>query len=434
MQASPVDGASVAEQLIEEDLTQSELEMSSDSSDEDVWRTSEEEMIFQLKDKFSSTTSRSERMRVLTVLPKSWSSRKIAGEFGVSRYLARQAKKLIAENGILSSPNPKPRGRILSPTIAEKVSHFYLSDNVSRVMPGKKDSLSVLGEDGKRVHKQKRLLLCNLLEAYNTFKANHPECKIGFSTFAQLRPRECVLAGASGTHSVCVCTIQQNVKLMVEGSRLESLTDGEIKHYRHCLAAIQCDPPNIECHFGTCNECPEKLTANHQAVMDNNSVDTIEFKQWTTTDRATLEAKILPTDEFLDLFIATLKKLLLHDFIAKMQSSFVQAKKESLQDGEYLVIADFSENYSFVVQDEIQSFHWNNGSATIHPFVCYYRDKGELMSLCYIVISECLQHDTIAVHLFQKKLISFLTEQCNGKKPEKIFYVSDGCGAQYKNC
>ena len=30
-------------------------------------------------------------------------------------------------------------------------------------------------------------------------------------------------------------------------------------------------------------------------------------------------------------------------------------------------MADFSENVSFVVQDEIQSFHWNNSSATIHP-------------------------------------------------------------------
>ena len=34
-------------------------------------------------------------------------------------------------------------------------------------------------------------------------------------------------------------------------------------------------------------------------------------------------------------------------------------------------MADFSENFSFVVQDEIQSFDWNNSSATIHPFVCY---------------------------------------------------------------
>ena len=66
-----------------------------------------EEIVQQLKEKFNSTTARSERIKILSVLPKSWSNRKIAKEFGVSRYLARRAKELLAEKGILSSPNPK---------------------------------------------------------------------------------------------------------------------------------------------------------------------------------------------------------------------------------------------------------------------------------------------------------------------------------------
>lgn len=44
----------------------------------------------------------------------------------------------------------------------------------------------------------------------------------------------------------------------------------------------------------------------------------------------------------------------------------MQDKKTSVQDNDYLVIAAFSENYSFVVQEEIQLFHWNNGSANVH--------------------------------------------------------------------
>ena len=36
-----------------------------------------EEIVQQLKEKLQSTTSRSERLRVLTVLPKSWSIKKI---------------------------------------------------------------------------------------------------------------------------------------------------------------------------------------------------------------------------------------------------------------------------------------------------------------------------------------------------------------------
>lgn len=54
------------------------------------------EMIQQLKEE---TRKRSEQVQVLTVLPKSWSVKKIQQEFGVSEYLARQSKKLVEEKG-----------------------------------------------------------------------------------------------------------------------------------------------------------------------------------------------------------------------------------------------------------------------------------------------------------------------------------------------
>ena len=38
----------------------------------------------------------------------------------------------------------------------EAVKNFYLSDNISRVMPGKKDFLSIVGADGQREHKKKK--------------------------------------------------------------------------------------------------------------------------------------------------------------------------------------------------------------------------------------------------------------------------------------
>ena len=44
-----------------------------------------------VKEKYNSSTLRSERMRILTLLPRSWSIRKAANVFGVSKYLIRQA-------------------------------------------------------------------------------------------------------------------------------------------------------------------------------------------------------------------------------------------------------------------------------------------------------------------------------------------------------
>ena len=78
-----------------------------------------------------------------------------------------------------------------------------------------------------------------------------------------------------------------------------------------------------------------------------NSIDTVEARQWTQTDRANLETKVMPIDNFIDAFTAMLKKLTIHDLTAKMQARFVQETKENLKEGEYTAIADLSENDSF---------------------------------------------------------------------------------------
>lgn len=144
---------------------------SSDSGDDG-------EIIKQLKEKFHTTAERSEKVRVLTVLPKSWSMRRIQAEFGPSDYMVRRARELVKQKGILSTPNLKP-GHSIAAETCESVCRFYDSDEVSRIMPGKKDFVSVrLGE--KREHFQKRLLLGNLRELYQLFKDKFPTHTIGF--------------------------------------------------------------------------------------------------------------------------------------------------------------------------------------------------------------------------------------------------------------
>ena len=94
----------------------------------------------------------------------------------------------------------------------------------------------------------------------------------------------------------------------------------------------------------------------------------------------------------------------------------------------------FSENYAFVLQDTTQGFHWNNAQVTIHPFVIYYResDVTEIWHLNFVVISNCTNHNTVAVHLFPRKLILFL-KRALSSFPVKITYFSDGAASQYKN-
>lgn len=89
---------------------------------------------------------------------------------------------------------------------------------------------------------------------------------------------------------------------------------------------------------------------------------------------------------------------------------------------------DFAENYSFVVQDAAQSFHWNNDLATLLTSVYYYIKEQELKHGSIVMISDDLQHDTATFYTFQKKLHQHLQE----KEQNKYIHVTDGAPALQK--
>ena len=407
-----------------------------------------QEVLEQLKRKFNGCAKKSEKLQILTILPQSWSIKRIEMEFGTTNHMARLAKALVASKGILATPNPRS-GKTLSDDTVQLVKLFYLNDSVSRVMPGKKDCVSIV-VDGEKEVVQKRLLLCNLGEAYKQFQSDHPDVKIGVTKFTELWPKNVVLAGASGTHNVCVCVLHQNMKLMLEGSKLPlnqsfrnlfGVGDNEALTYKHLLAIMSCNPPLPECLLGECSVCKYAsvddgcCTASmlKQSIVDiyyDMGTDEISYKAWVSVDHRTLETLTKSTEDFVNTLLEASANLRKHDFIAKQQASFLADLKANLKEGEVIVMGDFSENYSFIILDAVQGYHWNNDQATIHPFVVYYTNQGVLQSLNFVVISNCLVHDSVAVHLFVRKLLEFLTAKI---VVEKVYYFSDGAASQYKN-
>jgi hypothetical protein len=111
----------------------------------------------------------------------------------VPDYTIRSARKLKEEKGIISVPNPRQGKTLLEDT--KSLVNFFEDDEFCRLMPGKKDCVSV----SRNLHKQRRLLLCNLKELYSAFKERYPDAKVGFSKFCSLTAW-CVSVGSSGTH------------------------------------------------------------------------------------------------------------------------------------------------------------------------------------------------------------------------------------------
>ena len=131
-----------------------------------------------------------------------------------------------------------------------------------------------------------------------------------------------------------------------------------------------CNPACPDCYFRKCQNClsTEELMQYLKEAFETKMIDIVNYKQWITVDRTNLEILQSSGDEYLDKLSTKIQAP--HTFIA-----FLMEKKETLQDGECIVICDFSENYACVIQDSVQVVHWNKNQATLHPFVIYFKDR-----------------------------------------------------------
>ena len=80
------------------------------------------------------------------------------------------------------------------------------------------------------------------------------------------------------------------------------------------------------------------------------------FKQWVSIDRADLVMQTMPFSEFITAFYYQLYSITCHSYIAKSQARYLSELKENLEDA-IIVLGDFAENYTFVIQNEIQGYH-----------------------------------------------------------------------------
>ena len=83
-----------------------------------------------------------------------------------------------------------------------------------------------------------------------------------------------------------------------------------------------------------------------------------------------------------------------------------------------------AENYSFVVQDEVQGFHWSNLQCTLHLVVVYYQEMDMLESVSYCIISDDNKHDVGMVYEVQRKIIEDL--KLRFTQLNYVTYFSDG--------
>lgn len=323
----------------------------------------------------------------------------------------------------------------VSDELNQRIKNYFANDENVYTCPGRKDYVSIIDENGKKMFVQKKLLLYTVHDLYLKFKDEYegPEKVPSYSYFFSLKPAECIHAGDSGSHNICLCAQHENVKL-----KLISLSR-KIK-YRDLMTGSVCNVDRESCMTKKCKNCPgesgvmnifKKTVEELDIELKENK---ISYRNWVDEgSAASLKSFEEDANNFIKQLCKDVSNLTLHHFIADTQKRYLNYCKDNLTVSECIILMDFSENYSFIIQNSVQAFYYNNTQATIHPFVVYYKseESGELLNENFCVISDCKDHYAYTVNAFTSKLMSIIREKFSWIK--SIIYFSDGAPQQYKN-
>ncbi|CAF1585862.1 unnamed protein product, partial [Didymodactylos carnosus] len=319
-----------------------------------------------------------ERIRMLTLAPPVWSRRDIAQQFSVSEWEGRMAIDLREAHGILAIyENTQDRNKI-SPETIEKVLEFYEDDTISRYSSSSKDTINIRQLDGTKKPIGCRFMLMSLTEAFELFK-----------TISTL--------------------IQESTKT------------------KHFVEKLICSTENNQCMFGECAVCRTKLPSLEIPKLYPNidlEEDTSWMKWTKMEDRVDIHRISGSIRALLFECDSQWLKFTTHSYITTTQFEYIKKIKESLDSESAICQMDFTENY---VQNEIMSKHWSTSQAAL--FTVQIKTKDQTSNI--VIISNYLSHDTMFVHCSQGLICEYV--KLHFPSVKRMIYLSDGCGAHFKN-
>lgn len=199
---------------------------------------------------------------------------------------------------------------------------------------------------------------------------------------------------------------------------------------RDLLKQSVCMNPSENCFYRQCDQC-HNSTVSH-ILCQNIDIDFEDLVSWSIWRKVGARYELLHLTGTLRLLLKEIEDLwphfITHSFYTHEQRDYVSLiRKESSLTTYIVVQIDFAQNFSFVIQREVQSAYFNRQQATI--FTVHMRIGEEHRNL--VIISDYLAHDTKFVYSAQKIIVQFVRREY--PNIEKITYVSDGATAHFKS-
>lgn len=358
-----------------------------------------EQLVAGLVQQFPNLPDKKEKYRLLTCTPKLLHANDVVDKFNCSKYMGRVAVNIRNTLGPFSHPNYKEVGHYkITEDLISKIHEFYLRSDNGRIMPGMRDTVKVWDVNIKvKVARAKHEMLTSQTDLYLEFCKEFPDIDISLSSFAIHKPKQCRWPGKKGFQKTCLCVHHQNFHLLLNALKV-STTSATF------LEQVLCSPSTEECYQQMCSECPSsekiknaiKLLSRDQSLptgsfgrhspssLNSDSVQSddedddeeIKYHQWSSEGPADLRQIVGTKDEVFDLIKSKIPAFARHHYILRKQNEFFQhLKVKCTNENSMIVHVDFAENYSFVIGEEIQGYHWTNNQMTIHPFHCTWADE-----------------------------------------------------------
>lgn len=329
----------------------------------------------------------------------------------------------------------KKRSDVLGESERQEVLTFYERDDVSRMMPGKKDTITKM-----KNKKQRRILSDSMKVLHVKFCYENPQIQISYALFCSLRPFW-VTVPKLADRNTCLCKRHDNIQLMVNRLHSEGVFQTNVLSDQY--VNLVCDETNQECMYGTCSICLDKQLPRLNPALVNKEV---RFSQWITkeqernkytangTEKIQVKVTLKETQDcrLSDLhekFEAEIKpRLTTHVFNIRHQYTTLRRLRESLQADEIILHVDFSENYSCKSSDEVQSVHFgaSHKQVTLHTGVAYTMDQ----KIPFCSISKSTRHDPAAIWAHLRPVLEKLLES---RRFTTAHFITDGPTTQYRN-
>ena len=365
--------------------------------------------------------------------------------------LYRAAKKdfddiIIHYKTIKKSPKP------VSVETRKIIISFYNRDDISRQLPYKNMTRKMKDESGKYHRVPVRVMEVTLKKAFQLFKQEHPGVKIGRRSFEIKRPKN-VRLRRYAQRLQCCCTYHTNMGYILKACNYMLTLNGKetIPNNDALVSAAVCDSQSLPCIFRTCANCKSfpkidelqipSLKCTKACFQNNNectkhTVKVKQFERVSYTHKEKEKKKMQLVDKHVtphqltELLKTKMDKFLHHRFNVEQTAKTYEQIIANLNENTIFKIHDFSENYTCLLPEEIQSIHWVQETATLYPIVVLRKVNNDIREDHITFISNDKTHDVAFVEYSNEILHKHYKD--DGLSIEHDIEYNDGCASQFK--